>query len=315
MAALPSGSTTSGSAPPGRNNRSRPSDREEISIKAPSFAYIRARSLPEVFELLETHGDGAKLLAGGQSLIASLNLRLSAPELLIDITQVAGLSGIRLAAGQLHIGALTTHAEVERSADVAEALPLIALAAPHIAHVAIRNAGTFGGSIAMADPSAEWPACCVALDATFAIESKAGSRRVRAREFFKGLYTTDLQPNEVLTAIEIPLPGPHYRSAFLELTRRRGDYGTIGIAAVAKNTGGTLTDVRLAFLAAGPVPVLARKAMAAVEGKRPSAEVIAACAEALAEDLDPGDGIDSTAATKMHLARVLTERALLALAA
>ena len=267
-----------------------------------------------MFELLETHGDGAKLLAGGQSLIASLNLRLSAPELLIDITQVPGLSGIKLAAGQLHIGALTTHAEVERSADVARALPLLAAAAPHIAHVAIRNVGTFGGSIAMADPAAEWPACCVALDATFAIDSKGGSRRVRARDFFRGLYTTGLQLNEVLTAIEIPLPGPQ-RSAFLELARRRGDYGTIGIAAVAKNTGGTLTDVRLAFLAAGPVPVLARKAMAAIEGKRPSAEVIAACAAALAEDLDPGDGIDSTAATKMHLARVLTGRALLALAA
>jgi carbon-monoxide dehydrogenase medium subunit len=268
-----------------------------------------------VFELLDTHGAGAKLLAGGQSLIPSLNLRLSAPELLIDITQVEGLSGISLADGRLHIGALTTHAEVEHSAQIAEALPLLALAAPHIAHVAIRNAGTFGGSIAMADPTAEWPACCVALDATFTIGSKGGSRRVRAREFFHGLYTTGLQADEVLTSIEIPLHRAQYRSAFLELTRRRGDYAMIGIAAVAKNTAGLLSDVRLAFLGAAQVPVLARSAMAVVEGQRASAEVIQACAEALADDLDPADGIDATSATKMHLARVLTGRALLELSA
>jgi carbon-monoxide dehydrogenase medium subunit len=265
--------------------------------------------------LLEAHGAGAKLLAGGQSLMPSLNLRLSAPELLIDITQLPGLSGISVDAGHVRIGALTTHAEVERSGAIADALPLLALAAPHIAHVAIRNAGTFGGSIAMADATAEWPACCVALDATFVVESKAGSRRVRARDFFQGIYTTDLRTDEVLTAIEIPLYGEGYRSAFLELTRRRGDYAMIGVAAVAKNTAGTLSDVRLAFLGGAQVPVLARAAMAAAEGRYASKDVIEACARALAEDLDPADGIDTTAATKMHLARVLTGRALLELAA
>ena len=284
-------------------------------MKAPPFAYIRAGSLPEVFELLETHGEGARLLAGGQSLLATLNLRLSSPDVLIDITQVPGLSGIKISNGKARIGALTTHAEVERSPDIAKALPLLAQAVPHIAHVAIRNAGTFGGSIAMADPAAEWPACCVALDAAFVIESKAGSRRVSARDFFQGLYTTALQSNEVLTAIEIPLPGPQYRSEFLELTRRRGDYGIVGIAAIAKNAQETLRDVRLAFLGAGQIPVLARTAMAAVEGRRPSRDVIAASAQALAEDLDPSGDIHSTAATKTHLARVLTERALTALAA
>jgi carbon-monoxide dehydrogenase medium subunit len=284
-------------------------------MKAPSFAYIRTDSLPGVFELLETHGDGARLLAGGQSLLATLNLRLSSPAVLIDITHVPGLSGITVGGGKLRIGALTTHAEVEHSPDIAQALPLLALAAPHIAQVAIRNAGTFGGSIAMADPAAEWPACCVALDAAFVIESKAGSRRVGARDFFQGVYATDLKHNEVLTAIEIPIPGPQYRSSFLELARRRGDYCIVGIAAVAKSTGGTLSDVRLAFLGAGETPVLARKAMAAVEGKRLSAEVIAASAQALAQDLEPSGDIYSTAATKMHLARVLTGRALTSLAA
>jgi len=150
-------------------------------MKAPSFAYVRARSLAEVFRLLEKHGDGAKLLAGGQSLLAALNLRLSSPEILIDITSIPGLSGIQLADGKVRIGALTTHAEIEHSPDIAKHLPLLAMAAPHIAHVAIRNAGTFGGSLALADPAAEWPACCVALDAEFVIAGKTGGRRVKAR--------------------------------------------------------------------------------------------------------------------------------------
>lgn len=284
-------------------------------MKAPSFAYVRARSLSEVFELLEAHGDGARLLAGGQSLLAMLNLRLSFPEVLIDITRVPGLSGIKVADGKVHIGALTTHAEVERSPEIAKALPLLALAAPHIAHVAIRNVGTFGGSIAMADPAAEWPACCVALDAEFVVASKAGSRRVRARDFFRGLYATDLRPNEVLTAIEFPVSGSQYRSAFLELAHRRGDYAIVGIAAIAKNATGALSDVRLAYLGIGQTPVLARSAMAAVEGRRPSPETTAAAAAALASDLEPSANVYSTAATKMHLAHVLTGRALTALAA
>lgn len=284
-------------------------------MKAPLFSYIKARSLLEVFELLETYGDGAKLLAGGQSLLAALNLRLSSPELLIDITQVPGLSGIKIADGTLHVGALTTHAEIEHSAEIATHLPLLALAAPHIAHVAIRNAGTFGGSIAMADPAAEWPACCVALDAEFVIASKAGSRRVQARDFFQGLYATDLRPNEVLTAVAVPIPGPQYRSAFLELTHRRGDYAIVGIAAMAKKVEGTLSDVRLAYLGASRTPVLARTAMATVAGKQLSPQTSAAAAAALADDLDPSADVYSTAATKMYLARVLTGRALAALAA
>ncbi len=283
-------------------------------MKAPPFAYIRANSLPEVFELLATHGDGARLLAGGQSLLASLNLRLSAPDVLIDISRVPGLSGITVLRDMVHIGALTTHAEVGNSPDIAAALPLLAQAAPHIAHAAIRNSGTFGGSIALADPAAEWPACCVALDATFVLESKAGSRRVNARDFFQGLYTTDLRPNEVLTAVEIPVSGSQYRSVFLELARRRGDYGIVGVAAIAKNTKGTLSGVRLAFLGAGHTPLLARKAMAAAEGKLLSAKIIAASSQALAEDLDPGGDVHATAATRMQLARVLTGRALTALA-
>lgn len=284
-------------------------------MKAPSFAYVRARSLAEVFDLLEEHGDRAKLLAGGQSLIAALNMRLSAPELLIDISRLTELSGIQVRDGKARIGALTTHAEIERSPDIARHLPLLAQAAPHIAHAAIRNVGTFGGSLALADPAAEWPACCVALDAQFVLAGKAGTRRVAARDFFQGLYATALRPNEVLTQVEIPAPGTEYRSAFVELAQRRGDYAIVGLAAVAKNARGALSDLRLAFLGVGAAPVLARKTMAVMEGKRVSAESVAAAAKSLSSDLRPSPDLYSSAATKMQLARVLTGRALEALAA
>ncbi len=284
-------------------------------MKAPPFAYVQAKSLAEVFELLETHGDGARLLAGGQSLLATLNLRLSSPELLIDITRIPGLTGIKVGNSAISIGALTTHAEIERSAEIARLAPMLAAAAPHIAHVAIRNVGTFGGSIAMADPAAEWPACCVALDAEFLIAAKTGRRRVKARDFFQGLYTTALQPTEVLTGVEIPIPGPAYRSTFLELTRRRGDYAIVGIAAIAKNTHGTLSDVRLAYFGVGQTPLSAPTVMAVVEGKPVSPEVIAAAAHAVASDLDPDGDSDTTSATKLYLAGVITGRALAALVA
>lgn len=284
-------------------------------MKAPSFAYLRARSLVEVFDLIESHGDRARLLAGGQSLLATLNMRLSAPELLIDITRLTELTGIRLHDGRLEIGALTTHAEIERSEEIRKHLPLLAQAAPHIGHVAIRNVGTFGGSIAMADPAAEWPVCCVALDAEFLLASKAGARRVKAREFFQGLYATALRPNEILTQVDIPVPGPEYRNAFVELARRRGDYAIVGLAALAKNARGALSDLRLAFFGVGPVPALARNVMAGMDGKRVSIDTVAAAAQALARDLDPSADLYTSAAAKMHLARVLTGRALATLAA
>jgi len=283
-------------------------------LKAPPFAYARARSLAEVFDLLARHGDSAKLLAGGQSLLATLNMRLSSPELLIDISRLGDLSGIQIRDGVVRIGALTTHAEIERSPEIRKRLPLLAQAAPHIAHPAIRNVGTIGGSLALADPAAEWPACCVALDAHFVIARKSGTRRVAARDFFKGLYATALRPTEVLTHVEIRVPGPEYRSAFVELAQRRGDYAIVGLAAQAKRARGILSDVRLAYLGVGTGPLLARKAMAAIEGKAASPDVIAAASNTLAQDLDPGPDLYSSAATKLQLARVLTGRALAALA-
>jgi carbon-monoxide dehydrogenase medium subunit len=282
-------------------------------MKAPPFAYSKAQTLAEVFQLLETHGDGARLLAGGQSLLAALNLRLSSPDILIDITGIRDLSGITAGNGVVTIGALTTHAEIEHSPEIARTLPLLAAAAPFIAHAAIRNAGTFGGSIALADPAAEWPACCLALDAVFVLANRRDCRRVKAREFFQALYATSLGPADVLTAIEIPLPARGARHAFVELTRRRGDYAIAGVAATALNSEGALSNVRLAYLGVDQTPVLAKTAMAAVEGKPLSPAVIDAAAQALASDLDPDGDCYLTPATKLHLARVITGRALNAL--
>jgi carbon-monoxide dehydrogenase medium subunit len=284
-------------------------------MKAPPFAYARARHLSEVFDLLESHGEGAKILAGGQSLMPALNMRLSSPDVLIDITRLAELSGIKVNSNAVHIGALTTHSEIERSAEIRKHLPLLADAAQHIAHPAIRNAGTFGGSLAMADPAAEWPACCVVLDAQIMVASKSGTRRIAARDFFHGLYATAMEPNEVLTEVVIPIPGAGTRHAFLELARRRGDYAIVGVAALAKMANNKVTDLRLAFLGASDKPVLATTTSQVIVNKEFSDTAISAAQDALTRDIDPAADLYQTAATKLHLARVLTARVLKQLAA
>ena len=177
-------------------------------MKAAAFDYVKPRSIDQVISLLQEHGDDARLLAGGQTLLATLNMRLSEPGLLVDISGLDALRGIGVQGGMLRIGALTTHTEIEGSALVAQHAPLLAQAAPHIAHRAIRNAGTFGGSIAYADPAAEWPACLLALGGTVVARGPKGERRIAADDFFQGLYTTALEPDEVLVACELPLAAP-----------------------------------------------------------------------------------------------------------
>jgi carbon-monoxide dehydrogenase medium subunit len=285
-------------------------------LKAPLFDYARPGSLAEVFDLMERHGDEAKLLAGGQTLMATLNMRLSQPGILVDITGLAAeaaLTGIHVRDGVVSIGALVKHREIERSDVVAEQVPLLAQAVPHVAHIAIRNAGTFGGSIAFADPAAEYPAVAVALDAIIVLVSRSGERRVPARQFFKALYETELQPGELVARGEFAAQKPGYRSVFMELARRHGDYAIVGVASHAKVTGGVLSDVSLAYLGVGGIPVLARQAMAALEGQTYCAELAGAAQRALAGDLDPTGDLYSSSATKMHLARVLTGRAVAAL--
>jgi len=200
--------------------------------------------------------------------------------------------------------------EVETSPLVAEHAPLIAEAMPHIAHAAIRNRGTFGGSISFADPAAELPACAVALGARFVLRSTGGTRTVAADDFFHGLYDTEMGANEVMVAIEIPAIEAGYRSAFMELARRHGDYAMVGIAVHGKLANNAIGDARLVFFAAGERPVVARAAAAAIDGKAPSPETFEAAAAALDQDLDPPADLNADPATRLHLARVITRRAL-----
>ncbi len=284
-------------------------------MKAPPFDYVRASSLAQVFELLERHGDDARLLAGGQTLVATLNMRLSEPALLIDITALEPLRGITLAGGLLRIGALVTHAEIEASPLVARHAPLLTQAAPHIAHRAIRNLGTFGGSLAYADPSAEWPTCVRALDATLVLVSARGERRVAAADFFQGLYTTALKPGELLLACEIPLLAADEHQHFDELARRHGDYAITGLAARALRRAGRLHAVRLAFLGLEDRPVRAPRTEALLEGQVPDEALLAQASQLLRTELQPMADLTHSAETKRHLAAVLCQRALRRLAA
>jgi len=270
-------------------------------VKPAPFAYTRAKTVKEAITLLARHKDDARLLAGGQSLIATLNMRLSQPALLIDINGIKGLDGIAKKGKFVEIGALARHAQVERSPVIAAHAPLIARAMPHIGHPAIRNRGTFGGSIAFADPAAELPACLVALDGEVDIAGPKGKRKVKADAFFKGLFETALRPQEMVAAVRVPAADKNSRVGFAELARRHGDYAIVGLAASAKADGKGLKDVRLAFFGVGATPVRARKS----ETTLAKGDIDGAVALL---DLDPHDDVQATAKVKKHLAGVLLRR-------
>jgi carbon-monoxide dehydrogenase medium subunit len=206
-------------------------------VKPAPFAYVKAKSVEHAIELLGRPDGEARLLAGGQSLIATLNMRLSAPKLVIDLNGIQDLCGIAVKDGQVEIGALTRHAAAEQSSDISEQAPLLALALPHIGHVAIRNRGTLGGSIAFADPAAELPACLLALGGEVEIAGSKGKRTVKADDYFKGLFETALGAQDVLTAIRIPATTKDSRVGFAEFARRHGDYAMVGLAACARADG------------------------------------------------------------------------------
>ncbi|HET7019425.1 MAG TPA: FAD binding domain-containing protein [Xanthobacteraceae bacterium] len=270
-------------------------------MKPAPFAYAKARSVGHAIELLAT--EDARLLAGGQSLIATLNMRLSEPALLVDINGVGGLDRISLQNAHVEIGALVRYAQAERSAEIARAAPLIALALPHIGHPAIRNRGTIGGSLAFADPAAELPACMLALGGEIDIAGPTGQRTVKADDFFAGLFETALGARDVLTAIRVPAATADTRVGFAEFARRHGDYAMVGVATCAKAEGKRLAGIRLAYFGIGATAVRARKAEAALANGD-----IEAAVNALADDLDPPDDVHASGAVKMHLAGVLLRR-------
>ena len=282
-------------------------------MKSAAFDYVRATSPQHALALLAEHGDDAKLLAGGQTLLATLNMRLSQPKLVVDIGGLAQLAGISVAGGVLRIGALTRHVEIEESPLVAQHAPLLAQAAPHIAHRAIRNLGTFGGALAYADPAAEWPACVLALDATLVLLGAQGERRVAAADFFQGLYSTARRDDELLVACELPVRAAHERQHFDELARRHGDYAAAGLAARATVQGDRLADVRLAFLSLADRPVRARKAEAVLAAGPLDDARLAAADAALRAELDPFPDLTHSAAAKKQLAATLMRRAVAAL--
>ena len=279
-------------------------------MKAPRFAYARPASVAEALALLAEHKDEARVLAGGQSLVPMLNFRVAAPKVLVDINRIVGLVGIKVARNHIRIGALTRHVELERSPDIARHLPLVAAAMPHIAHPAIRNRGTFGGSCALADPAAELPPCALALGATFVVAGRKGERRVTAQEFFRGLYATALKAGELLVAAEFPLPKPGYACAFGELARRHGDYAMVGVAAHGSNQAGKFSDMRVALFGVGDRPMRAARLERALDGRPAAAKTIEDALATLNADLDPRADLQASAAMKRHLAKVLAGRVL-----
>ncbi len=279
-------------------------------MKPAPFAYARADTLDEALALLAEHGDNARIIAGGQSLMATLNMRLSAPAVLVDISRIEGLSGIHDAGNRLKIGAMTRHVDVERSSLIATTTPLIKKAMGHVAHPAIRNRGTFGGSIAFADPAAELPACAVALRATMHVVGKDGEREVASEAFFKGLYETAIGTGEILSAVSVPKIEEGWKSGFMELARRLGDYAIIGLAVHAEYDGATFGEARLVFFNSADKPTTAPQTATLLEGQSWSENLADRLAASLKEELDPPEDLNADSAMRKHLAGVLTKRVL-----
>ena len=286
-------------------------------MKPVPFEYHRPTTLAETFDLLDRYGDDGRLLAGGQSLVPALNLRLAAPRAVIDINRIPDLDAIRLTGDGLVIGALARQEALERSPLVREHAPLIAAALPHVGHSAIRARGTIGGSLALADPAAELPACAVALGATIRAGRRGGSREIAAADFFRGIYTTALAPGEIVTEVRVPRAAPGWRWGFDELARRHGDFALAGLAAGVRGAAdgessgdekGVTVDTRLVFFGVGTRPVRARAAEAALAGRRADAETLTAAGRALDGDLDPPGDVHGSPALRRHLARVLLAR-------
>jgi carbon-monoxide dehydrogenase medium subunit len=278
-------------------------------MKWPAMGYERAKSLAELWSVMATRGSAAQIIAGGQTLLATLAFRLSEPAILVDITGIPELRGISLQGQALRLGALTLHADLCRDPLVKAHAPLLAAAAPLIAHPAIRNRGTIGGSLAYADPAAELPACMVALEATIIAASAKGERRIPAAAFFTDLLQTALEAQEIIAAVEIPLT--KRLGAIEEITRRSGDYAMAGLAATLVMEAGRVVAPRLVYFGVGNIPVLAAAASRALEGRSLDRASITAAQQALAEDLDPPRDLHGPPEMKRHLARVLTERVLL----
>lgn len=279
-------------------------------MKARAFSYARPATIAEALDLFQAAGEDASYIAGGQSLVPALALRLQAPRTLIDIAHIAELRGIALDGGWLRIGALTRHCETLSDPLIAQHAPLFHDAAPHVAHPAIRNKGTLGGSIALADPASEFPAMALAMGAELELVGHNGPRRVAADDYFIDLFQTALEPGELLTAIHVPIVRPTHRWAFDELARRRGDYAIVGSGILADVGNNRIEDIRIVFFGVGNTPVRVKTAEESLIGRQLDHSVIVAAQAALSNDLAPPDDEHTPATMRIHLARVLLGRLL-----
>jgi len=279
-------------------------------MKPPPLDYRRAETVEEALALLAEHGDDARLIAGGQSLMPLLAMRLAAPELLVDIDRIDGLDAVAERDGRVTLGPLIRHSRVAGDLELARAAPLFARAGPLVAHPGIRNRGTLGGALALGDPAAEFPACALAGGAVMHLASSGGRRSVPAEAFFHGPMETAIAPEEMLVSVELPAPGPEDRFAVREVARRHGDYALAGVAARVRVAGGRLSDLRLAFFGVADRPVPAPAAAAFLDAAPDDPEALRAAGESLAAEIDFAGGAQASAALRRHLARVVLARAL-----
>ncbi|MBI3913000.1 MAG: xanthine dehydrogenase family protein subunit M [Chloroflexi bacterium] len=280
-------------------------------MKPAPFQYFAPTTIPETLDLLAQYGSDAKLLAGGQSLVPTMNFRLATPTMLIDLNRVDELAYIQPRDSGVAIGAMTRQRAVERDANIAKIAPLVAETMPFIAHPQIRNRGTFGGSLAHADPASELPAVTLALGAKFKAKSKKAERWIDARDFFVSLFTTALEPDEMLVEIELPAMPARTGWSFMEVARRHGDYALAGVAAVVSlNAQGACENARIVLMSVGATPVDAQNAAKILVGAEPDEKAIQAAANAVDAEIDPSGDIHASADFRRHLAKVLTRRAL-----
>jgi aerobic carbon-monoxide dehydrogenase medium subunit len=275
----------------------------------PPFDYAAPRSLDEVLDLLAEHGDEAKVLAGGQSLIPLLKLRLGEPALLVDINRLDGLGQVAEDDGQLRVGALVRHRDAERSALLRERYPTMAAAAPQVSDPLVRNLGTVGGSLAHADPAGDWGAVMLAMGAELVASSRAGSRTIAARDFFDGPFMTALRPDELLVEVRVPAR-PRTGGAYLKLERKVGDFATAAVAVRVTMENGRIGDAGIGLTAVGPNNLEATDAQALLAGADPSDEAFREAADLAASAAAPSSDIRGTADYKRNVVRVFTERGL-----
>jgi carbon-monoxide dehydrogenase medium subunit len=282
-------------------------------MKLPPVEYEAPTTVAEAIDLLAEHGDEASVLAGGQSLIPLLALRLARPEVLIDINGIDELSGVSAADGHVAIGATTREYVAEESGTVADTLPLLAAALPLIGHEAIRSRGTIGGSLAHADPAAELPAVARALDAEFVVRGPSGMRVIPA-QWFDGYLTTSRRPDELLAEVRFPAAGPGTGVSFEEVARRHGDFAIVGLATSLVFSGGAISEARLAFAGVSDVPVRAAAAEDLLAGERPSAELFDEAARRATEELDPPADLHGSSDYRKTVAAAVVRRGLRAAA-